>query len=321
LFQRCFSRDARVLLLVKVPKTDVGTAMFFLGEQGRLSIDRATVEFPFNLRELGAEESPAATAAPVVAAAARPARGGLAWKLGAVGVALIASLAGLSGVFDSKKTQKRHPVVVEQPAVVEPPPAVEIPVTALETETPKPVPAPVKAATPPRVGALPRKSEPVTTRTEHIASSAGNATVKPDAALQPALAPAPQRATPPPALVPQPGAVTPPPAALPASPVQATMPVEPTELSIAPRATRQFAPIVPDSVRRSITGDVVVKVRVKVDASGKVTAVEALSTGNAVAESLAGAAIGALKKWQFEPARRGEQKVAGEVVLSFTFRK
>src|SRR5258708_7697432 len=41
-FQRCFSKDARVLLLVKPPTTDSGTAMFFLGEDGRLSIDRAT---------------------------------------------------------------------------------------------------------------------------------------------------------------------------------------------------------------------------------------------------------------------------------------
>ena len=326
LFQRCFSRDARLLLLLKPSKTDVGTAIFFLGENGQLSTDRATVEFPFNLRELGAEESPAAAAA-VVEAAAKPASGGgLVWKLGALSVAVIASVVGFSGVFDSQKTQTQPPVAVEQPAIVEPPPAVEPPVAAVQSKKPKPAipPAPVKAVktivTPPRVQAPPRKQEPVTTPVEQPVVVADNAAVKPAAAPQLT----PQRLAPPPAPVPQPGTVTPaPPSAPPARPVQAQVPkpIEPTAPLIAPHATRQFAPMVPDNVRRSITGEVVIKVRVSVDAIGKVTAAEALSTGNAVAESLAGAAISAVKKWQLEPARRGEEKVAGEVALSFTFRK
>src|SRR5713101_2909850 len=66
LFQRSFPKDGRLVLLVRPPKTDVGTAMFFLGENGQLTSDRATVEFPFNLRELGAEDaSPAPVPAPV----------------------------------------------------------------------------------------------------------------------------------------------------------------------------------------------------------------------------------------------------------------
>jgi len=324
LFQRCFSKDARLLLLVKAPKTDIGTAMFFLGENGQLSTDRATVEFPFNLRELGAEESPAAAAA-VVEAAAKPASGGgLVWKLGALSVAVIASVVGFSGVFDSQKTQTQPPVAVEQPAIVEPPPAVEPPVAAVQSKKPKPAipPAPVKAVktivTPPRVQAPPRKQEPVTMPVEQPVVVADNAAAKPAAALQPA----PQRVAPPPAPVPQPRIATPPPPVAPlALPVQVPKPVEPIAPLIAPHATRQFAPMVPDNVRRSITGEVVIKVRVSVDAIGKVTAAEALPTGNAVAESVAAAAISAVKKWQFEPARRGEEKVAGEVALSFTFRK
>ena len=157
--------------------------------------------------------------------------------------------------------------------------------------------------------------------TEQAVVVADNAAARPAVALQPA----PQRmAPPPPATVQQPRTVTPPrPSDPPARPIQVQVPkpVEPTAPLIAPHATRQFAPMVPDNVRRSITGEVVIKVRVSVDASGKVTAAEALSTGNAVAESLAAAAISAVKKWQCEPARRGEEKVAGEVALSFTFRK
>ena len=33
------------------------------------------------------------------------------------------------------------------------------------------------------------------------------------------------------------------------------------------------------------------------------------------------AAISAIKRWQFEPARRGGDKVPSDIVLSFTFRK
>src|SRR5258706_2133929 len=75
LFQRCFPKDARLLLAVKPPRTDVGTAMFFLGENGHLAADRATVEFPFNLRELGAEEpaAPAVAAKPAVVETAKTA--------------------------------------------------------------------------------------------------------------------------------------------------------------------------------------------------------------------------------------------------------
>src|SRR5258708_6497838 len=73
LFQRFFPKDGRLLLQVKPSKTDVATAMFFLGENGQLSTGHATGEFPFNLPELGAEEPPAATApAPVVVEKAQP---------------------------------------------------------------------------------------------------------------------------------------------------------------------------------------------------------------------------------------------------------
>src|SRR5712692_1801911 len=43
LFQRFFPKDGRLLLQVKPSKTDVATAMFFLGENGQLAADHATV--------------------------------------------------------------------------------------------------------------------------------------------------------------------------------------------------------------------------------------------------------------------------------------
>ena len=79
--------------------------------------------------------------------------------------------------------------------------------------------------------------------------------------------------------------------------------------------------MIQENVRRSIAGDVVIKVRANIDATGKVIGVESVSKGDAVAEALAGSAIAAVKRWQFEPARNGADKVAGEIVLSFIFRK
>src|SRR5579864_4486876 len=42
MFARCFPEEPRLALLVKPAKGDVGTAMFFLGENGQLTADRAT---------------------------------------------------------------------------------------------------------------------------------------------------------------------------------------------------------------------------------------------------------------------------------------
>ena len=76
-----------------------------------------------------------------------------------------------------------------------------------------------------------------------------------------------------------------------------------------------------DKVRRSIEGEMVAKVRVYVDATGKVTDIKALTGGTPVADALAITAINAVRRWQFEPAHRGDEKVPGDVELSFTFRK
>jgi len=70
-----------------------------------------------------------------------------------------------------------------------------------------------------------------------------------------------------------------------------------------------------------MTGEVVVRVKVNVDAAGKVIAAAPVAGGGPVPQALADSTISAVKRWQFEPARRGGDKVPSDIVLSFTFRK
>jgi TonB family protein len=73
--------------------------------------------------------------------------------------------------------------------------------------------------------------------------------------------------------------------------------------------------------RRALEGDVVVRVLVSVDAKGKVTAIQAVPGAGPVPAAVTSATFDAVKRFQFEPARRGDEKVAGDIELSFTFRK
>src|SRR5712691_5967186 len=322
LFQRFFPKDGRLLLQVKPSKTDVATAMFFLGENGQLSTGHATVEFPFNLRELGAEEPPAAAVpAPIVVEKAKPApagntarvtvkaKGGMLWKLAVAGVAIIASVFALTGlhVFDGQTARPAQPVEqqpapVVQAAAANPPTVVPAP--------PKPAPARAAVAPPPRKTA----TEPAPVAT----APPDNPIARPPAPSQPATEtaatpsvpePQPRIVTPVTTATPRPQSTAPAPQAAPAQPIT------------PPRVIRQTAPVIQDNVRRSIAGEVVVKVRANIDATGKVIGAESVSKGDAVAEALAGSAIAAVKRWQFEPARSGADKVPGEIVLSFIFRK
>jgi TonB family protein len=86
-----------------------------------------------------------------------------------------------------------------------------------------------------------------------------------------------------------------------------------------PRLVRQSTPVVPEQMKRKLRGETIVAVLVDVDASGKViNAVPTAKTakGNA---SLASLAVEAARQSQFEPATRGDQKVAGQATLQFRF--
>lgn len=355
LFQRCFPKEPRLALFVKPPKADVGTAMFFLGENGVLAAERATVEFPFNLRELGAEEPPAVSGPAVAAppfpnatasassAAPKPGRGGLVWKIAVAGVVVIASVFGLSElrVFDraDAKVQPKQAVTEASApsAPVDPKSAGDSPALpseiaesqpakAVKPDPPKPASAPAPAAmvnTKPAGPVLPTKtspppvtpSAPRTVVAENVAPTSPAPIQRPPVRTSPAT---PVSDSQPPVSAERPSNLPP---TVPPTPTPKPKPVEPSLPYTPPSAIRQSAPVVPENVRRGISGDVVVRVRVNVDAAGKVIAAEPVSPDGPVAEALAGSAITAVKRWQFEPARRGGDKVAGDIVLSFTFRK
>src|SRR5205085_3612154 len=88
--------------------------MFFLGENGALAAERATVEFPFNLRELGAEDPGPSAPVPVIA---EPAQGRALWKIALAWTVAIGAVGAYGlHVFDRKPSA---PVVVAAPAPIE----------------------------------------------------------------------------------------------------------------------------------------------------------------------------------------------------------
>ncbi len=324
LFARCFPQESRLILLVKPPTGDVGTAMFFLGENGLLVNDRATVEFPLNLRALGAEDPPAISVAttPTVTESTRGPVS-LLWKVGVAGVVVIASVFGLGELRvlekpDAEAAPKQAVAASSAPTQKKPALDARAKPEIAKASTPVPAARVTAVKTQPAAPAVPPEPTPTPAPlalTEQRTMVAENSAPKTLVAFrqQPVetspFAPVPETQLRP---------VTPvTPASLVQSPkrVQASLPYTP------PNAIRQSAPMVSEKVRQSINGDVAVRVRVNVDAAGKVIGAEQVGTGSLVAEALADSAITAIKRWQFEPARRGGDKVPSDIVLSFTFRK
>ncbi len=365
LFERCFPKEKRLLLLVKPPKAEVGTAMFFLGEAGQLLAERATVEFPFNLRELGAEDAPpqpeaAGTAAPIMALAkavapapqppvapvkttaprapaktATPRRAGLLWKIAVAAVVVIASGFALSElkVFDHPQAQPA-PVAVEASA---PAGATQESPAAREKQSPTPAQPmePVQSAKAPAPS--PQKAEPA--RPSPAVNTAASPLTPPKTASQPAApseqpvlvaqnpTPAPAALVQPAAEIPKPAPLADPPPAIrqqspvtQSAPLPAVVPSVPSVPTTPPHAIQQVAPELPAKALKSIVGEVVVRIKVNVDASGRVTSTEPVG-GASIDPSVAGAVSSAVKRWKFAPARRGSENVPGDLVLSFVFRK
>jgi len=267
LFERCFPKDPRVALLVKPPKPVPGTGTFFLGEDGWLNENRVTVEFPFDLRQLTAEEPLAPQAPPPLTPKSRALAGSALTKIAITGVLVIAPVVGLSalGVFDRGASNSG---AIPSETLNIPMPEPPAPPVLTPGKPAIPAPAAEKAAP---------KPKPRTLRDEIHES---------------APAPSAPSATP-----------------------------DGTTVYTPPYAMRQFAPILSDSARQAIRGEVVVRIRVNVDESGAVVAAEPLAESRTIAEPLLAAATSAVKRWKFEPAQRAGQRIAGETVLSFTFRK
>jgi TonB family protein len=85
------------------------------------------------------------------------------------------------------------------------------------------------------------------------------------------------------------------------------------------RLVRQSTPVLPEQIKRKLRGDVIVVVRVDLDAAGKVINAVATTKSTKQTESLTGLAVEAARQSQFEPATQGEQKVAGQATLQFRF--
>ena len=91
------------------------------------------------------------------------------------------------------------------------------------------------------------------------------------------------------------------------------------ETFIAPAPIRQDKPAVPPELRRRITGEVSIDVKVFVDRAGKVEYAELLSNGTGANRDLASLAVFSSRRWQFSPASRDGAAVPAEVVLRFRF--
>jgi hypothetical protein len=132
---------------------------------------------------------------------------------------------------------------------------------------------------------------------------------------QPALAKPTEQSTPPPA---QPAPAKP--AALSTPSVQIAPPPtnSPSDFSV-PQVKERVLPTVSTNVLRLISPSVIVHVKVQIDDRGRVVKSESLTHGPGLVDTLADAAVEAARHWQFVPARRGNQNVASETVLNFTF--
>jgi hypothetical protein len=157
--------------------------------------------------------------------------------------------------------------------------------------------------------------------------------------LSPAPELAPARTMTPPLSTP---AVVPPPTPAPAPPVEsvkapavqpAPKAVEPAKSTPPPAVTklagppsppkllRQASAAAPETLKRKLRKDIVVRVVVEVDANGKVKNAASLTKGDQLTESLAALAIAAARQSQFEPAKQGDTKVDGQTTLEYVFEK
>ena len=92
------------------------------------------------------------------------------------------------------------------------------------------------------------------------------------------------------------------------------------DVSTAPKAIRAVRPKLPANVQSKVTSDNIVKIRVRIDRSGRVISATAVSTEGPMARSLAGYALASARLWRFQPARNNGKPVGSQTVLEFLFR-
>jgi hypothetical protein len=103
------------------------------------------------------------------------------------------------------------------------------------------------------------------------------------------------------------------------APAVATTPTASVGPVTPPHVVRQASTVVPEAVKRKLRGDVLVKVLVDVDANGKVVNAISVTPTTKITQPLVGLAIEAARQSQFEPAKQGDKKLAGQTTLQFRF--
>ena len=89
---------------------------------------------------------------------------------------------------------------------------------------------------------------------------------------------------------------------------------------IAPRAIRESPLKLAPEIRAALTSEAEVQVKVKIDELGRVVSAEPVAVRGPASSSLVIATQRAARLWRFAPATLGNQAVASEAVLKFTFR-
>jgi periplasmic protein TonB len=168
-----------------------------------------------------------------------------------------------------------------------------------------PIPTLPKEVAPPRVETLPAAVETPITHLDVVEPHPPEPSKKPE----PVSPPPPE---PPPTTI----------AKAPNVPATATIPIParlPSGPVIPPKLLAQARMEVPASLRKSILGDVVITVDLEIDESGQVAKAALAGKITKNAQKLESAALDAVRRSKFEPARQGDQPVPGRTTLKFQF--
>ena len=76
---------------------------------------------------------------------------------------------------------------------------------------------------------------------------------------------------------------------------------------------------VADKLKQSIFGDVYITLSLDVDEKGKVTKAALAGKITKNVQKLESAALDAVRRWQFEPARQGDQPIPGQTTVRLHF--
>ncbi|HEV2444478.1 MAG TPA: hypothetical protein VGS58_01090 [Candidatus Sulfopaludibacter sp.] len=332
LFYQHFRRREALYLLIDPA---AGRAAFFLPENGSL-----VKVHDFEFRRGGLEGETAEPVPP--AAAARPARTGRRSSWWIPVAAVLAGMAAGNLIYlyqhPSHKTPPPAPAVAPAP----PPPNPTTVADSLRPSPTQPLPSPVEAKVraPAHQKARARESadraaaeadEPATPQPSPLTPAPKTAEpVKPVTTADAAGAPAPPSPPPKPAAAPAPN--VPQPVVLVAieakgeSRVRRTIGHVPllrrlnkhSQSFVAPVLVRRVDPVFNTQDRRALTRRVDVDVRVLINDTGQVDDVEWIANRNRNPQ-FASLAINAARHWEFTPAREGDERVPGEVILHFRF--